>query len=462
MNLAPIDEAATNPLSDEMWRGTQVRATLRFVSPTAQILALDGIKILLGRETGCDVVLEGGAVSRRHAAILRRAGGHAIRDEGSRNGVFVNGRRIEKEAPLTLGDVVRLGDHVAIVGERLGAPQPVFHEMAAGLWGGHVLERSVRLATRAGRGTASVLVLGESGTGKERFAGLIHLHSGRKGPLVAINCAALSESLLESELFGHQRSAFTGAQHSREGLVRSAHQGTLLLDEVGELSPRAQSLLLRVVQESEVLPVGALRPVSVDVRFIGATHRDLDRCVEQGHFRADLLYRLSGVRVRVPPLRERREDVLALFTLFVQRAMGRTPELGPLLIEALCLHNWPGNVREVQQLAEGMATFYSDLARWRFEHLPEELRGVLVHLSGLGGQAPSRQEQANEERASQEPALEPPSTRRRPRQLSGAAVGEALAVASGNVAQAARQLGIARQSLYVLIRQHGIDPASYR
>ncbi|HEX6243105.1 MAG TPA: sigma-54 dependent transcriptional regulator, partial [Polyangiales bacterium] len=210
---------------------------------------------------------------------------------------------------------------------------------------------------RVARGSISVLVLGETGVGKERIAEEIHRRSGRPGRFVAINCGAISETLLESELFGHEKGAFTSAHSAKEGLLETSHTGTLFLDEVGELPPSMQVKLLRVLEEHEVLRVGARSPRSVDLRVVSATNRDLEREVERGSFRADLFYRLNGVVLEVPALRERKQDIRALsdgFARSAAQALGRmrAPVLSPTTHEALGAYAWPGNIRELRNVME--------------------------------------------------------------------------------------------------------------
>ena len=216
-----------------------------------------------------------------------------------------------------------------------------------------VLERVHRVAPTA----ATVLVLGESGTGKELVARALHAHSPRsEGAFVAVNCASIPEGLVESELFGHEKGAFTGAEEKRDGLVTAAHGGTLFLDEVGELPLPAQARLLRLLQESEVRPVGASQVRKVDVRIIAATHRDLPSLVRERSFREDLYFRLRVVDIALPPLRERGEDVVALARHLLARAAARvgreTPRLSPEAVGAIRAHPWPGNVRELENAVE--------------------------------------------------------------------------------------------------------------
>jgi DNA-binding NtrC family response regulator len=214
-----------------------------------------------------------------------------------------------------------------------------------------------RFVARAGRVDAPVLVLGETGTGKSLLARVIHTDSVRaRGPFVAVNCAAVPDSLFESELFGHRRGAFTGAHEDRVGLLEVAHRGTILLDEIGDLPAGQQAKLLTVLEEGEVRPVGARQPVRVDVRVVSATSCDLERGIETGTFRRDLFHRLALLAVRIPPLRERPEDVPPLAAHFLAAAAARhrlpCPRLDAAAVRLLTAHAWPGNVRELDHALE--------------------------------------------------------------------------------------------------------------
>ncbi len=208
---------------------------------------------------------------------------------------------------------------------------------------------------------APVLIIGESGTGKELAARAIHQHGTRSArPFVPINCGALTETLLESELFGHLKGSFTGAVAEAKGVFQTAHTGTVFLDEVGEMSPALQVKLLRVLQEGEVRPVGSSRTVSVDVRIVAATNVDVERAVAEGKFRQDLYYRLGVVIIKLPPLRERSEDIPLLVERFMEAASakaGKQVELSPATVEALAAYQWPGNVRELENLIERLVVF---------------------------------------------------------------------------------------------------------
>nr|WP_274621980.1 sigma-54 dependent transcriptional regulator [Myxococcus fulvus] len=228
----------------------------------------------------------------------------------------------------------------------------------SGMVGGSAAMRDVfERLRKVAPSPATVLVLGESGTGKELVARALHAQSPRAdGPLISVNCAAIPEGLLESELFGHEKGAFTGALTAHAGLVEAAHGGTLFLDEVGELPAPAQARLLRMLQDGEVRRVGATRPRKVDVRIVAATHRDLPRRVQEGAFRQDLYFRLRVVEIRLPPLRERGEDLPVLAKYLLEKAcrrIGRPPAtLSPESLQALMAHPWPGNVRELENALE--------------------------------------------------------------------------------------------------------------
>jgi transcriptional regulator with PAS, ATPase and Fis domain len=225
----------------------------------------------------------------------------------------------------------------------------------------HVLdptgEHSATLVGDIAKSGINTLILGETGVGKEVLAETMHRLSGRKGALVRINCGAIAPALIESELFGHERGAFTGAAQARAGLLEAAAGGTAFLDEVGELPAAAQAKLLRVIETREVLRVGAVRPIAIDVRFVAATNRDLVDEVAAGRFRRDLYFRLDGVSLYIPPLRERRDQIAGLAVKFLKAAYVKSPvsqrlRLAPDVLRRLEKHSWPGNVRELKAVVE--------------------------------------------------------------------------------------------------------------
>jgi two-component system response regulator HydG len=290
---------------------------------------------------------------------------------------------------------------------------------------------------------ATVLVTGETGTGKELVARAIHDHSPRSsGPFLAVNCAALADGVLESELFGHVRGAFTGAVGDREGLFRAAEGGTILLDEVGDMSLRLQQRLLRVLQEREVTPVGASRPVTVDVRVIAAMRRDLRSEAAAGRFRDDLFYRLAVFPIELPPLRDRYGDVPLLVEAALERLRGRsrvpTPEsCTPSAMRLLRFWGWPGNVRELLGVLES-AAIRSGGELIGVEHLPPELRSAAA--PGAGGGSEEDRYQAPDDRAEEL-----------------AAIRSALEAADSHRERAARMLGMSRTTLWRKMKEYGID-----
>jgi DNA-binding NtrC family response regulator len=243
------------------------------------------------------------------------------------------------------------------------------------------MRQLIDLALRVARVDSTVLISGESGTGKERVAGLVHHASSRApGPFIAVNCGAITETLLESELFGHVKGAFTGALQERPGLFESANGGTLLLDEVGEVSPAMQVKLLRVLQEREIRRVGESTTRAINVRVIAATNRDLAQEIAEGRFRMDLYYRLHVVELQVPPLRQRREDILPLARILLSEAAARlnrpVSELSSRAADQLLRYHWPGNVRELENAVE-RAVALAQGGHAEVEDLPEEVRQAI-------------------------------------------------------------------------------------
>ncbi|HKP59482.1 MAG TPA: sigma-54 dependent transcriptional regulator [Polyangiales bacterium] len=292
--------------------------------------------------------------------------------------------------------------------------------------------------TRAARGSISVLILGETGVGKEVVAEQLHLRSGRVGRFVPINCAALSENLLESELFGYEKGAFTGADKTREGLFEAANGGTLFLDEVGELPLATQVKLLRVLEERKVLRVGGRSARAVDVRFVAATHRDIEQAAEQGAFRQDLYYRLNGITLEVPPLRERPADIAPLAAMFLAKSTqllgrDRPPQLSEAALQALLDYAWPGNIRELRNVVE-RALLLCDSPSVLPEHLPAKLL---------------REPQAQASVA-QDPRAE---LMRQMELVERQRIIDALSKCAGNQTLAAQSLGISRRTLVTRLAQ---------
>jgi transcriptional regulator with GAF, ATPase, and Fis domain len=308
------------------------------------------------------------------------------------------------------------------------------------------MAEAVRLMESAAASPITVLIEGETGTGKEVVARAIHATSPRAGaPFVAVNCTALPETLLESELFGHRRGAFTGATQDQPGLFEAASGGTILLDEVGEMPPSMQAKLLRVLQDGEVVPIGDRRARRVDVRVISATNRDLLAAVEQGAFREDLYYRLSAFPIRLPPLRERREDIPLLVQRFLEEAAERHGKaiagIEPAALDQLVRYDWPGNVRELKNEIERAVALAGAGETIALPHLSLRLRPAVA----AGG---------------------PPAPRPGPRDVralrAARAAFEARHIASvlrehaGNVTRAAEALGLSRFMLQRKMKEYGL------
>jgi transcriptional regulator with GAF, ATPase, and Fis domain len=304
-----------------------------------------------------------------------------------------------------------------------------------------VLEQAVLVAPT----TTTVLLLGESGTGKEVVARFVHRASTRdRGPFVAINCGALPDHLLEAELFGYERGAFTGAVQSKPGQIEQAAGGTLFLDEIGELSLAAQTKLLRVLQEREFQRLGGSRTLRSDARIIAATNRDLERAVAQGQFREDLYYRLQVFPIHLPPLRERREDILALtdgFLEAVSRDLVKRPAgISPVAREWLLEHRWPGNARELRNTLERAAILCD---------------GGLITTDHLScGRVPARVATTSVPSGATRPAV--PDTLDLA-SIERNVIEQALLKARFNKSRAARAVGLTRHQLYIRMRRYGMD-----
>jgi transcriptional regulator with PAS, ATPase and Fis domain len=334
--------------------------------------------LLIGRTREADLQLDDPSISRRHAIL--HIGPHVeLEDLGSANGSRLGARKLvdRERVEIKPGDSVELGDVVLVLQRRSAAtgsgPASLVIDDGA-------MKHLDRIVDRIAIGTISVLVLGETGVGKEVMARKLHERSPRAaGPFVTLNCAALSEQLLESELFGHEKGAFTGADRAKAGLLETADSGTLFLDEIGEMPLAVQAKLLRVLEQREVLRVGALHARPIDVRFVAATNRDLGEQMARGAFRRDLYYRLNGVSLVIPPLRERRSEIQALASRFAAaaaQAIGRPhpPALSEPALARLLSHDWPGNIRELRNAIERAVLLADDVIS--VEQLPLEAAGT--------------------------------------------------------------------------------------
>ena len=443
---ATLDDPVT-PRRD----GTVVRSYLFVVlecdrplagSTRHALTAIDEVTIGRGAERSCtragaqlELRIPGKYLSQAHARLRREGTEWILEDLASNNGSFVNGERVTSHV-LRDGDIIDVGHTllryraaIATLPAEQGDVDSV--ELAEPPGWRTVLPPLVEALTalrRIASTDVAVLLAGETGTGKELLARGIHAISNRAGQLVAVNCAALPATLVESQLFGYVRGAFTGATRDEPGMFRAADGGTLFLDEIGDLTLPAQAALLRVLQEREVIPVGATRPIKVDVRFIAATHRDLTEAVEAGEFRRDLYARVAGYTHALPRLAERREDfgIIIADLLREQRPIQFTPEAGRLFVQ----HSWPLNIRELAQaLAAALALSTDDVI-----DVPQLPRA----LSGGPLAAPDLDDQLRTE------------------------LTELLIKHRGNLAAVARAMGKARMQIHRWLDRFGLDPDHFR
>jgi len=418
-----LAKESPQPLVTVLWPGGNVARAVPTDRPCT-----------LGRGGDADIVIDERSISRRHATLHFRAEGLVVEDHGSSNGTRVRGRRLEGQERVSLGwgEPFEVGESVVIVRaprsmtvlEKADAPLGRVSDIRMG-----EVERLVELVAPT---DISVLVLGETGVGKGYFSRKIHDRSKRQSmPWLHLNCAALPEPLLESELFGYERGAFTGAQTSKPGLFESASGGTIFLDEVGELPAALQAKILTTLERREVMRLGGLKPRPFDVRFISATSRDLEGA-DRAAMSAALFFRLAGVSITVPPLRERPLELRALTSQFVAESAARlgrpVPAISPAAERALAAYDFPGNIRELAALLERALLFSG--ATLEAEHLSLRRRGASHAPAAAPTAAPSQRTLAEEVDATER-----------------ASIIEALEACVGNQSRAAELLGISRRKL---------------
>jgi two-component system, NtrC family, response regulator AtoC len=346
----------------------------------------------------------------------------------------------------------RMQEKVSLVAENQFLRERVNAEMELnGIVGSSTkIQDVLRMTARLKDTRTPVLITGESGTGKELVARAIHYRgSYAKRPFVAVDCGSLVPTLIESELFGYDKGAFTGATRSREGLFQSAHGGTILLDEIGELSIEMQAKLLRVLQEKEIRPVGSNQKIRIDVRVIAATNQDLEAAYKEGRFRKDLYFRLNVVTLHLPPLRERKSDIAALIHYFLDKfAPGRSVSVSAAAIKCMLEYDWPGNVRELENSIE-RAIALGTQQSIELQDLPPALRAGQAQVETPGGQ--------NEE-AIFSGAAKPPVSATDLEELERATIKRVFEQVNGDKGRARKMLGISRATLYRKLKRYNIGP----
>lgn len=397
-------------------------------------------------------------MSSMHARIERRyATQFILADTNSTNGTMVNGIEIETRT-LQDGDIIELGQTFFLFRAAVLTTDVDVQDLDAANLGGPEGLKSLlpSLAfrffqlTQVVQSSMSVVILGPTGTGKEVVARAVHDLSGRTGAFVPVNCGALPHSLVESQFFGHRKGAFSGATEDREGLVVAAHRGTLFLDEIGDLPLSSQAALLRVLQEREVTPVGAIKPMPVDFRLVCATHRDMEDLVDRGVFREDLLARLSGFVMELPPLRERKEDLGVLMAHVLRRLVtDRAQDIvfHNKALRALLFYDWPRNIRELYTCLEP-AIALAARGIIEVEHLSEPVRRAFDN--------PVVRRTVSRPRIVEAPPLSEEAADRRERLI------QLLREHSGNVSAVARSMGKARSQVQRWLKRYGLDATVFR
>ncbi|MEM6997197.1 MAG: sigma 54-interacting transcriptional regulator [Myxococcota bacterium] len=406
----------------------------------------DAGEFTVGRGDEVDLRIDDPSVSRVHARLFFEKGKSVtISDAGSSNGTRVRGKRLQGEhkASVPPGETFEVGNALLMIqapfeAEAVSEPTEARTDESGIVIGDRTMASLYQLAERVAKSTINVLLLGETGVGKDVLARRIHAMSPRaEQPFLPLNCGALPDQLLESELFGHEKGSFTGATDTKQGLLEAADRGTVFLDEVGELPMSIQVKLLRVLEDRQARRVGGIRSRPFDIRFIAATNRDLSEAVQAGTFRADLYYRLNGISLYIPPLRQRVGEIEELTRTFVEKfskqaARDRVPTVSDEASKWLQAHQWPGNIRELQNSIE-RAVLLATGDEIGLEHLPASQQQGAAGPPVAHGSRPAADE-------------DPERTR----------IIDALEQCAGNQTRAAKLLGISRNTLLARLDAYGI------
>ncbi|WNG45719.1 FHA domain-containing protein [Archangium minus] len=422
--------------SASRWQPAQVRIK-QGSNESIRKLSSDGDSFTVGKDPSCDLVIQDPFISGRHLKVTRRDGHFHVVDTNSTNGTWMGSVRVY-EVLVGLPTTLRLGETDLI----LEPITPTRKELSFhGIIGSDPSVRQLtELIERVAPSSAAVAILGESGTGKELVARALHECSHRSDKaFIPVNCAAISKELIESELFGHEKGSFTGATNARKGAFEEADGGTLFLDEIGELPLDLQAKLLRALESGEIKRVGASRPAHVDVRVVAATNRDLLAASREGRFREDLYYRLCVVPLHLPPLRNRRGDILSLADHFLRTysPRGQTVRLTPSAVERLQQHTWPGNIRELRNVVH---------------------RALLLRKgSNIDAADITFDQEVNRETGVSVPELPPGMTLEQMLlKLERQIVEAALRRYNNNRERVARELGVARSTLFKRLKEWGL------
>lgn len=402
-------------------------------------------EVIFGRDPAATIAIDESVVSRRHARVSRRGDQVLLEDLQSRNGTRLNDTLIRGKSQMGSGDRIQVGSAEAVLAVVRSLGNADLHALSPSTSLSDVviadqeMRRIFSIARRLGPSTTPVLILGETGVGKEVLARAIHEGGPRQTqPFIQLNCAATPEGLMESELFGYERGAFTGATRRKIGHVEAANGGTLFLDEIGEMPASLQAKLLKFLQDRTMCRLGSVQPVVLDVRIVAATHRSIELDASEGRFRQDLYYRVAGFTLQVPPLRQRKPEILPLALTFLRNLSEQErrpmPALGTDATLALLQYSWPGNVRELRNAISHALVLAQDTINAC--HLPARIRDGAVTMP-LGDADLAGELHAVEE----------------------AKITQILSEENGNRTHAARRLGISRRALIYKIGKFRIKPS---